>query len=126
MEAIELQNCCGVCEIGNFYRPVEPTSIVKRIKKVILDHLQDNWSWDYDHYYNKSKKDAYKTTNFFIATTNKDQLYMVEPLESLGFRKRAFNSKHEGLVFFWTRRGLPKEIQKEWNSWVKESLKEFD
>ena len=120
MDAHELENCCGVCEIGDFYKPAEPELLTKNLKRLILDYIKDSWSWDYY----TDKKLAYKTTNFFIATTNEDQPYMTEPLKSLGFRSRTFDSKHGGKVFFWTRRGLPKEIQKEWKTWVKNELKE--
>ncbi len=123
MYAITLEHCCGVCEIGEFYeKSLNPEQLTQKLKETILEYLKDTWNWDQ---YGGSRKEAYKTTNFFIATTNvADQLHMVAPLEALGFRKRVFNSKHEGKVYFWSRRGLPKEIQKEWNTFVKETLKE--
>jgi hypothetical protein len=122
MYAQAIENCCGVCEIGEFYDRAKPEVLTQRLKETILNYLQDGWEYPY---YEDSRKTAYITTNFFIATTNvTDQPHMVAPLEALGFRKRVFNSKHGGTVYFWTRRGLPKEIQKQWKSWVRKQLKD--
>jgi len=124
MYAHSIENCCGVCEIGEFYERGEPEKLTQKLKQTILQYIKDDWEW---YEYEEDKKTAYRTTNFFIATTNvADQPHMVAPLEALGFRKRVFNSKHGGKVYFWSRRGLPKEIKKEWNAFVKQALKEED
>jgi hypothetical protein len=120
MDAHPLEHCCGVLEIGDFY-DLNHTTVADRkrlLSDIILDACESEMPWSDD-------PTGRRTYNFFIATTNNTQLSMHTPLKELGFRGRKFTSKHDGSpLFFWTRRGLPKELRARWNKYVTEVNKE--
>ena len=124
MEAHSIENCCGVCEIGEFYSYscMSPEEITERLKTVILNYCVDDYGYDF---HVDSKKERYRTTNFFIATTSDEQTFMEAPLRALGFRAKKFESKHGPRpLLFWSRRGLPKEVRKKYKEFVREAEKE--
>ncbi len=120
MDAHSLEHCCGVLEIGDFFDLHRRTTedIKKCLSDTILEACQDELCWSED-------LTRSRTYNFFIATTNNQQLKMPTPLKELGFRGRKFISKQDGnILFFWTKRGLPKELRARWNKCVNEYNKE--
>jgi hypothetical protein len=120
MEAHSLEHCCGVLDIGDFYdlRMSTQEELKKHLSDTILSACEDEIHYSED----ETKR---RTYNFFIATTNNEQLKMHVPLKELGFRGRKFISKQDGNpLFFWTRRGLPKELRARWNKCVTEYNKE--
>lgn len=115
-----LENCCGVCEIGDFkydtdtfYRPDEK----KRIEDAITEFCAGE----------ASSKDTCTYYNFFIATTKKEgQLEANKALKALGFKSREFKDRfNENILLFWTRRGLPKELKARIREQYKQERKSF-
>jgi hypothetical protein len=126
MNAYHLEGCCGVLEIQNF-NYVHKNSPIETIKKELINTIVDS-CLDVIDWSEVENKKLPPTYDFFIATTAPEQSYMEAPLKALGFRARAFKSKHEGQykLLFWSRKGLPREVKKEFTAQVKKLRKEDD
>ncbi len=110
MYAETLPNCCGILEIGDFPQNLSrytPERIQENVEDTIVDACID-----------ESKRKGKKATyNFFIATTNKEQMFMHSILKSLGFKSRKFMDRFgEHPLYFWSRRGLPKHLYKRYRT----------
>jgi hypothetical protein len=113
-ECNSLTNCCGVLEVGFF--PIDSTPSEEAIKKEfrnrIAEYCEDESGWD----------DVESTIDFLIATTNKYQMYMHPILKGFGFRSRKFKDRFgKDDLYFWSRRGLPREIKSLYKKMLKEN-----
>ena len=113
-ECNSLSNCCGVLEVGFFPEDYIPSTeeVKKKFSEQIADYCAEDSLW--------GNKRA--TLDFLIATTNKNQLYMHPILKGFGFRSRKFKDRfgdHD--LYFWSRRGLPREIKSLFKKIMKEN-----